>query len=247
MALPSGITVSWFKSTFLGGVELRDRYGNLFLTDEAIAFHLEAAVSMVENELGVSLTPVTIDAERHDTDRSSRSEFYQDVLDIRPLRSLRSLKLKWGNNEPFIKVPDSWLHIRSRNSGEVEVIVDQSSAEFTMTVGWPFFGGPGMLGYNRSPAWFEYSYEAGFADGAIPYAILQVVGMVAAAIPLSIAGDLLFGSPGVRSRSISADGLSQSASAPDGYRLRVDGYARRVSEMMSALRAEFSPMSVRVF
>jgi hypothetical protein len=74
--------------------------------------------------------------------------------------------------------------------------------------------------------------------------ILRAISLLAAMLPLNIAGDLIAGA-GIASQSLSIDGLSQSiattASATSaGYGARIIQYQKELSQVMSVLRGEYS-------
>lgn len=243
-ALPDGIDAAWLKARWLWAVPLVDQNGTA-MSDAFLEDLLKSAFKWVGDELGIEVLPVTVTGERHDIDRSSPATFYQHMLDKRPVRSLTKLALKWGNRPDTATIPNSWLHLRNANYGEIEIIVDDTAMDFSLATGWPFLMGPGSLAYNRMPSWFEWSYEAGIPDGEIPELMLNVAGMVAASIPLAMAGDVLLGPPGVKSKSISMDGLSQSMSAPSGFRDRIELYRADIARDMAALRAEYTGIPMR--
>lgn len=236
--LPVGVTVEKVRESLLWGLNFVDQAGNE-LPDVVLEGYLLAAVELIEEDLGIAFSPKSVVSERHDLQRGDAMTFYQGQLDVRPVRSFNHLKLRWGNLPQPFTIPPTWLHLRNANRGEYEVIVDNSSIEFTAQTGWPFMFGPGSNAFNRSPSWLDWSYEAGIEDGELSELTIQVIGIAACSIPLGMLGDLPFGSPGVRSRSQSIDGLSQSASAPDGLRQRVEAYRSVFSAGMGVLRTKY--------
>ncbi len=86
---------------------------------------------------------------------------------------------------------------------------------------------------------------------AVPSDILHALGLMAAMLPLDVAGDLILGA-GIASMSLGVDGLSQSigttSSATNaGYGARVRQFERELKLSMPALKSTFSPINLGVF
>jgi hypothetical protein len=83
-----------------------------------------------------------------------------------------------------------------------------------------------------------------------PPAFLDLVGLVASALPLDTAGDLIAGA-GIASKSTSHDSLSTSVNTTSsatnsGYGARMLSYTKRFKELVSQLRREWRAIEVAV-
>ena len=91
------------------------------------------------------------------------------------------------------------------------------------------------------PDYWRIQYITGWDIDQMPMDLINVVGMVASFGPLGIAGDLILGSAGIASQSLSIDGLSQSisttASATNaGYGARLIQYEKQIKETTGRLK-----------
>lgn len=82
-----------------------------------------------------------------------------------------------------------------------------------------------------------------------PHSILDMVGLVAALLPLDTAGDLIIGA-GISTLSISVDGISQSIGTTSGvensgYGARMISYQKRLQSHMETSKRKYRP--VRMF
>jgi hypothetical protein len=239
---PAGLTEAWLKAGYLFDVKMQTPegkpYPSAFFTQQ-----IEMAIETVSTAVGICLGWWTGVIGREDV-VSTSGPFYLMQVTKRPLRVVNSLKVKWGNEPSPFQVPASWIHIRDADRSEMEIIVDRTSPAFTGTLSW--FGMFGPMYNGRGPAWFELDVNAGFDGTTYPLPALakDAIGLCAASLVLEMAGDSLMG-PGVTSKSISQDGLSQSRSG-GGYKARIDGYAKRYQQRIDSLRSIYSVAEARV-
>ena len=102
----------------------------------------------------------------------------------------------------------------------------------------------GIQRFENIPDYWNYQYITGFDFEHMPWDLLGVVGKLATFGPLNIAGDLILGSAGIASQSLSIDGLSQSisttASATNaGYGARLINYQKEIEETVKRVGATY--------
>lgn len=102
----------------------------------------------------------------------------------------------------------------------------------------------GIQRFENIPDYWNYQYITGFDFEYMPWDLLGVVGKLATFGPLNIAGDLILGSAGIASQSLSIDGLSQSisttASATNaGYGARLINYQKEIEETVKRVGATY--------
>lgn len=256
--LPAGIDADWLSDNFLWGMPLVARNGQP-ITETMLNMVLCSALNKAQVDTGLELLPVSVggtdtgegitalEAERRDIDHNSKGESYQMLLLRRPVRSITRLNLRYGKHESVYHLPTSWNHLRYYKNGETEIIIDRSTAAFEAMTGWPFIFGSGMHGTNRMPSWFEWFYEAGFhpTEMPLPTHIVEAIGAAAAvAILPRIAQQII--DPGIRSMSVSQNGLAQSFSG-GGIDDLIRSYRQLYADNIQAVRADYTGPPVAVF
>lgn len=157
------ITVDLLKNTVLVGVDLTDDAGNAY-PDELFEEAIDQAISLIEEELEITIDPFKVSGERHDLYNDQRNAWYSTQLDRRPLRSIQSLKVSYGNYSP-VDIPDAWLNISSPETSTVALIpTAESIGTFRFNNVLPLLIDPisNYGRYTRVPAYFDYAYTAGF-------------------------------------------------------------------------------------
>lgn len=162
MSIHQLVTPEWLQKVYLYGIDLTNDFEEAY-PDEQWYQTIDMAVAMAEAEFDVVLRHNRrfTSKERHDgLDWESESWFLK-ALDHRPVQRVLSLGLRFGSFAPAT-IPESWVHIASPKAGLVQIIPGPDGLS-----GSSFFGtgllGTGMYpGRRYTPAWFEYTYEAGF-------------------------------------------------------------------------------------
>ena len=85
----------------------------------------------------------------------------------------------------------------------------------------------------------------------MPWDLIGVIGKLATFGPLNIAGDMILGSAGIASQSLSIDGLSQSisttASATSaGYSARLINYGKEIQETVKRIEGIYRGLQFEV-
>lgn len=157
------ITADLLKKTLLVGIDLTDDQGNPY-PDELFDAAIDQSISMIEEELEITLDNYRIKGERHDLDNDQRRAWYGTQLDRRPLQSIQNLQVSYGNYSP-VDIPDAWLNITSPEGASVALIpTAEAIGTFRFANVLPLLIDPisNYGQYNRVPAYFKFDYTAGF-------------------------------------------------------------------------------------
>tara|TARA_Y100001938_G_C8091930_1_gene435551 strand:+ start:851 stop:1804 length:954 start_codon:yes stop_codon:yes gene_type:complete len=165
------ITPTQLKTTHLSGIPLVDEDGVAFddaLFEQAIA----AAQRTVELDLGVTLTPFSVEGERHDVEAEDRQAFWPIDLDLRPVRSIKSIDISLGNYKK-VSLPVEWVNLLDPDMGSCQLIATADTlGSFFFRSGLPILLGSVLSPYQYVPGYFSIDYDAGPLDirgtGTIP-------------------------------------------------------------------------------
>jgi hypothetical protein len=163
LTLKDIITVDLLKKTMLVGVDLTDDAGNAY-PDELFEEAIDQAISLMEEELEITIEPFKVSSERHDLYNDQRNAWYGSQLDRRPLKTIDGLKISYGNYSP-VDIPDAWLNITSPETSSVSLIpTAESIGTFRFNNVLPLLIDPisNYGRYARVPAYFNFDYTAGF-------------------------------------------------------------------------------------
>lgn len=109
----------------------------------------------------------------------------------------------------------------------------------------------GIQRLRNIPDYWNYQYISGFDLDNLPWDLIGVIGKLATFGPLNIAGDMILGSAGIASQSLSIDGLSQSisttASATSaGYSARLLNYGKEIQETVKRIEGIYRGLQFEV-
>jgi len=121
----------------------------------------------------------------------------------RPVISLESLKFTHPSMGTFFTIPPQWIKL-DKKYGHVRYLPTNNA--FIPSLGGLMVG---ALGMNSAPQFIEVRYTAGLKDAANDYP--DLIDLIQRMVLSRVLGDAMVAA----SESISADGLSQSKSAPD--------------------------------
>jgi hypothetical protein len=197
---------SVLRRDYLLGVRLVDFYGNP-LRDETILRHTARAISHLETYLGTVLQATNIVNEEHHYWLSDYVQWGYMKLFKHPIISITSLTINFPENQALVSFPTEWIRME-KTAGQIALVPTYGSiVQFMAGYGVIF---PLMMGaVVHVPNIWRVSYRAGFEATEMPKDIEDIVYKMTALSLLNIIGDTVFG-PGVASRSVSIDGLSQS-------------------------------------
>jgi hypothetical protein len=232
------ISVQELKDVYLFGLDLTDDEGNPY-PDIMFEWSINFAIDWLEKELDIKIRPTVLVGERYDYFRADYVNWVTIRLRNAPVISVESVKVLWPSNQEIIEFNSEWIKLRA-DAGQLNIIPAAGTlSQVLFTAGGSFLP---LLASGRDwiPDLFSIDYTAGFAEGALPMDLRELIGKKATFGPLNVAGDLL-GGAGIASQSIGIDGLSQSfnttSSATNaGYGARLLQYERELKEQMPLMR-----------
>jgi hypothetical protein len=234
------ITTQQLKDAYLTGVKLVDQTGTPFpaaVFDTAVT----NAVSWFELKTKIHLTPFTIDDEAHDYHVDEYNNFAYFYIYEYPVLSIDSINAIYPTGQTILLFPSTWVKAYPR-AGQIhlvptagtlsQVLIGQGGSYLPLL--------SGRLSYL--PQLFHIAYKAGFGAGKIPDAVNDAIGLRAAIHVMDTAGSVVI-EPGIQSKSVSIDGLSQSTAAMVGqfgpYSGRINEYQRRLDDLVETLQQEY--------
>lgn len=208
--LTSVLSAEDIRANYLYGIDL-SKNGKV-ITDETIDYYIGTAIEVVERELNVKLTKQVYNESRDFFSDDWRSWGYLKctypvVLPIMLDGYLGTIKQ--------VHYPVTWLSTKRTNDGKMfsrlMYIVPNTGSTYSEIV---VFSGvlPYLSSYGQQPQipnYWTIKYITGFDK--VPLDILNAVGRLATIGVLGVANEFLLQTPGVNSKSISIDGLSQSS------------------------------------
>jgi hypothetical protein len=248
------LTISYQKNTglvysaseliqlFFFGTPPRDRSGNI-MPDDTLQFYIESAQKELEDSLSIKLNKTWI--------VESRDFLYDDWINwaymptTYPVVSPKSLK-GYINSTLQIDYPSTWLKAKSQRPSKDLYhrsinLVPISPGSSSVSSNSLFIGltpRMGFLGNRAVPHYWEQQYTTGW--DRVPVDLLRVIGMMAAIPIFTISQDSVIGA-GVQSKSIGADGLSQSVSTTSGgaFAARIKEYRTQLNDMMPRIKMHY--------
>ena len=206
------IDVQQLKRDYLFGINVMDQEGNP-LSDESYRVFLDNAISTLEHQLDINITPTNV-TESKDYRLNDYSDWGFMYLNEYPVIKLISLEMVYFENaanqpETIQTIPTEWIRLQDMD-GIIRLIPNaRFPANLQVDNSGNFF--PEVLRSNMVPNLWRINYISGFSDGKVPNIINQAIGMMAAIQAMNLGGIQVFG-PGVASKSIGLDGMSQSIS-----------------------------------
>ena len=208
-------TVEDMKQRSLFGIPLTSQLTGQTVSDDTITYYIDAAVSQIEHELDLYITPITFN-EKHDYNRKDFSWTYNYMKLNHPnIISVEKLELTFSNNQDtgLIVYPNEFVHVMPQE-GVIQLVpaFGTSMSGFQVSAfSGAQYGALMALGTGLFPGGIRVQYTCGFEKDKIPAAIVDLIELMAAYKLLSAVGPLLFP---YNSIGISIDGTSQSVSSP---------------------------------
>lgn len=217
-----------------------DSKGNR-MSDETIQFFIDSAQKEIENYLNVKFVRTAY--------RENRDYLYDDWVQWNYIPVsypvVKPLSLKgYANTTLQLEYPQSSLSYKKQSPDEdvfhrsISMVPASGSASIISTgiIGLaPYMG---FFGSKIVPNYWEATYVTGYNN--VPKDIVSAVGYLSA-IPVFISlSDLVLG-PGVSSKSIGIDGLSQSISSSGGgaYANRIKEYQKILVDSLPRLKSKY--------
>jgi len=209
-------TPAQLKARALFGIPLKSQLTGETISDETLKHYIDGAISQLEHELDLYITPVEF-TEKHDYSRHEFTWSYNYLkLNHSNVISIKELQLSFSNdstNLGFIQFPLELIHLMPQE-GVVQLVpaFGTSLSGFLLSAfSGTQFHALSSTGMSTFPGGVRVKYTAGFEEGKIPAAIVELLENIAAYKILTFIGPLLF--PHV-SVGVSMDGVSQSVGTP---------------------------------
>lgn len=211
-ALP---TPTEMKSRALFGIPLKSQLTNEEVSDDMIKHYIDAAISELEHELDLYITPVTFE-EKHDYKKHEFTWNYNYLKLNHPnVISIEKVELTFSNEseQGFVDFPLEHVHIMHQE-GVMQLVpaFGTSLSGFLLSAfSGTQFHALRAIGLNEFPGGVRVKYQSGFEEGKVPKAVIELIENMAAYKLLTFVGPLLFPYTSV---GISMDGTSQSIGTP---------------------------------
>lgn len=209
-------TPATLKSKSLFGINLTSSITQETVTDAALQSWINEAISKLEHQLGIFITPVTF-TEKHDyVGQLWRNSYAYIKLNHSNVITVERVQLSFNNdaNQPgIIDFPLEHVHLQPQDATiQLVPAFGTSVSGFLLSS----FSGSSYYALNAAlassiPGAVRVTYTAGFQEDKVPALIAGLIEKMAALDVLSTIGPLLFPYSSV---SISMDGLGQSTGNP---------------------------------
>lgn len=212
------------------GVKLIDSNGTPVPTS-VYQYFLNAAIDYIAQESKVHVYPFTVLSEPHDYWVEQYMFWSQFKVYHYPVLSVQSITAVYPTGEVILLFPSTWVKCYP-NAGQI-MLVPTAGTLSQVLIGQ---GGSylplldGRLSYM--PQLFQLSYTAGFNLNAVPLMVNQAIGCKAALSMLALANNMAM-EPGIGSKMISIDGLSQSTQVISGPYGPYSGMYRIYNEQLA--------------
>jgi hypothetical protein len=215
---------------------------NEVLTDATIQHFINSAISEIEHEFDLYITPVRF-LEKHDYDKEMFVKSYSFIqLQHGNVLNIDSLTLTFSN-EPDTKVidfPMEFVHVMPQE-GVIQLVPafgNTFSGFLLSAFSGTQFHAIRAMGATNFPGGIRVGYTSGFALDKVPSMIVNLVESLAAHKVLSLLGPVLFPHNSI---GISIDGVSQSTSNPGPGFLqgRMDNLEKVIEKQKIALKGYY--------
>ena len=204
-------TAAALRSRALFGSPLTSALTGETIGDETIAHYIDAAISELEHELDLYITPVTFE-EKHDYSRHEFTWSYNYLKLNHPnIISVESVELSFSNTDSpgFVDFPLEFVHVLPQE-GVIQLVpaFGTSLSGFLLSAfSGTQFHALRALGMHNFPGGVRVKYKSGFEEDKIPAAVGDLIENIAAYKLLTFIGPLIFPHTSV---GVSMDGVSQS-------------------------------------
>lgn len=236
-------TAADLKKTKLFGIPLCSSITNEELSDDAIEFWINTAISEIEHMLDLNITPVRY-REKHDYRRFSFTWNYNYLkVDHPNILEVHRVELSFSNDEDvngFVDFPLEHVHVMPQE-GVIQLVpaFGTSLSGFLLSAfSGTQFHALRAIGIDNFPGGVRVEYTSGFDIDKVPYLICQAIEVMAAINVLSALGPVLFPQTGV---SIGIDGVSQSTSTygPRHLSERIEQLEKERERVLDSLKGYY--------
>lgn len=233
------ITPDWLREVWLWRIPIE--FDDDKLSDQAIQFYIDSAISRAELLLDISIRPKTIVNETYDYRVEEWMGGYGYVqLNTRPAVEVTAMELNVITS--IISIPKEWVQLKKK-SAQITLIPYYGTLASADIGNQMLLFMPLMAASTYIPQILRVSYIGGIAaDEDAPDLLAQLIAMNATTGVLNVLGEIaLGGQAALAGYSIGIDGLSQSvsttASAENAaYGGRIRQMEREMSEVVKTLR-----------
>jgi hypothetical protein len=204
------------RSRALFGLPLKSALTNEELGDDTIQHYIDSAISEIEHELDLYITPVTFE-EKHDYKRHEFTWNYNYLKLNHPnVISVEKVQLSFSNDQEnlgFVSFPLEHVHLMPQE-GVIQLVpaFGTSLSGFLLSAfSGTQFHALRAIGMDNFPGGVRVKYTAGFEKDKIPAAIVELIENMAAFKLLTFIGPLIFPHTSI---GVSMDGVSQSVGTP---------------------------------
>ena len=205
-------TFADLKARALFGIPLTSALTGETIADETIAHYIDTAVSELEHELDLYITPVTFE-EKHDYSKHEFTWSYNYLKLNHPnVISVEEVELTFSNTDDvlgFVQFPLEHVHVQPQE-GVIQLVpaFGTSLSGFLLSAfSGTQFHALRSIGLHNFPGGVRVKYTSGFEEDKIPAAVGDLIENIAAYKLLTFIGPLIFPHNSV---GVSMDGVSQS-------------------------------------
>lgn len=230
------------RQRVLFGIPLRSAISQEVITDDTLQHYINAAISSIEHELDLYITPVKF-KEKHDFKKEMFVQSYAYIKLNHPnILNVEKLELSFSNVDDtrIVDFPREFIHVMPQE-GTVQLVpaFGQTFSGFIMSAfsGVQFHAMTSM-GVADFPGGIRVTYTSGFDADKVPSSIVSLIENTAAFQMLSILGPVIFP---YNSVGVSIDGVSQSTSTmgPQYLSKRLDDLAKIIEEQKRAIKGYY--------
>jgi hypothetical protein len=202
------VTPDELRRQFLFGLRLKSTINQDELKDEDLQAIIIRAVSRVEHEAKIQISPVKF-VEFHDYNLFDYQKWDFIQLNRWPIQTVESFRAQYPFTNQFIEFPTDWITVYN-DTGIIQLVPKSGSfSQFLITRDASLL--PLILGGRmRWPQLWEVTFLAGFELDKMPAIINELVGTYAAIDVLQMLDSIIF----LGSYGIGIDGVSQSVGLP---------------------------------
>jgi hypothetical protein len=241
------ITPDWLKEVWLWRIPIE--FDNEKLTDEAIQFYIDSAISRAELLLNITVREETIENEQYDYRLEEWMSGYGYLqLNKRPAIEVTGLNLNVITSQ--ITIPPEWVQLKKK-SAQVNLIPYYGILASQNISNQILLFMPLLAGTTYVPQILRCSYRAGYEENdEIPDLLAQLIAMNATTGVLNVLGEIaLGGQAALAGYSIGIDGLSQSVSTTmsaenAAYGGRIRQMEREMVEVVKTLRQYYYGLQI---
>lgn len=231
------------KAHVLFGIPLTSSITNETLSDTALQFYIDTAISEIEHILDIHITPVKF-REKHDYKRHHFTWNYNYLkVDHGPILTVEKLELSFTNDQDvdgFVNFPLEHVHVQPQeHTIQLVPAFGTSLSGFLLSAfSGTQFHALRATGVTDFPGGVRVEYTAGFCEGKIPAIFIELIETIAALKLLSILGPILFPQTSV---SIGIDGASQSTGSfgPKHLNDRIDQLEKQRETQLAAVKGYY--------